>query len=150
MSQLKQTIGGRKIKSYIPQFSGDSVEMLLYIISRFLDTMETKAINANNWHDQFGYTLHGEPSSLWDNVLADRDKNGAQFDANKVGFNLSIKFYVKKYVADPYARDTQFQALNTGSFLFIIAVGGGGGKSISDRFGHSIDTYPSDKLFREG
>jgi hypothetical protein len=64
MSQLKRTIGGRKIKSYIPQFSGDSVEMLLYIISRFLDTMETKAINANNWHDQFGYTLHGEPSSL--------------------------------------------------------------------------------------
>ena len=72
--------------------------------------------------------------------MADRDKNGAQFDANKVGFNLSIKFYVKKYVADPYARDTQFQALNTGSFLFIIAVGGGGGGGGGKAYLTDLDT----------
>ena len=68
-------------------------------------------------------TLHGDPSDLWDEVLADGDDNGVAFDRTEVGFNLSIKFYVSKYVADPNARDTLFQAFNGGSFRFIIAIG---------------------------
>ena len=110
MTQLERTLAGRKIKSYIPQFTGDSVEMLLYTVARFLDAMTTQAINQNVWEDQFGYTLHGDPSDLWDEVLADGDDNGVAFDRTEAGFNLSIEFYVRKYVADPNARDTQFQA----------------------------------------
>ena len=123
MSQLERTLAGRKIKSYIPQYTGDSVEMLLYTVARFLDAMTTQSINPNAWQDQFGYTLHGDPSDLWDEVLNDGDDNGVAFDRDEVGFNLSIEFYVRKYVADPNARDTQFQAFNGGSFRFIIAIG---------------------------
>ena len=123
MSQLERTLAGRKIKSYIPQYTGDSVEMLLYTVSRFLDAMTTQAVNPNAWEDQFGYTLHGDPSDLWDEVLNDGDDNGVAFDRDEAGFNLSITFYVSKYVADPNARDTLFQAFNGGSFRFIIAIG---------------------------
>ena len=35
---------------------------------------------------------------------------------------MAFKFYVKKYVADPNARDTMVQALNTSAFRFIIAL----------------------------
>ena len=97
--------------------------MLLYTVARFLDAMETQAINQNAWKDQFGYTLHGDPSNLWDKVLNDGDNNGVAFDRDEAGFNLLIEFYVRKYVADPNARDTQFQAFNGGSFRFIIAIG---------------------------
>ena len=47
MSQLERTLAGRKIKSYIPQYTGDSVEMLLYTVARFLDAMTTQAVNPN-------------------------------------------------------------------------------------------------------
>ena len=47
MTQLERTLAGQKIKSYIPQFTGDSVEMLLYTVARFLDAMTTQAINQN-------------------------------------------------------------------------------------------------------
>ena len=97
--------------------------MLLYTVARFLDAMTTQAINQNVWEDQFGYTLHGDPSDLWDEVLVDGDDNGVAFDRDKAGFNLVITFYVSKYVADPNARDTLFQAFNGGSFQFIIAIG---------------------------
>ena len=123
MSQLERTLAGRKIKSYIPQYTGDSVEMLLYTVARFVDAMQTQSINPNAWEDQFGYTLHGDPSDLWDEVLNDGDDNGVAFDRDEAGFNLSITFYVAKYVADPNARDTLFQAFNGGSFRFIIAIG---------------------------
>ena len=125
MSQLERTLAGQKIKSYIPQYTGDSVEILLYTVARFLDAMATQAVNPNAWwEDQFGYTLHGDPSDLWDEVLNDEDNNGVTFDRDEAGFNLSITFYVSKYyVADPNARDTLFQAFNGGSFRLIIAIG---------------------------
>ena len=123
MSQLERTLSRRKIKSYIPQYTGDSVDMLLYTVARFLGAMETQAINHNAWEDQFGYTLHRDPSDLWDKVLNDGDNNGVAFDRDEAEFNLSIEFYVRKYVADPNARDTQFQAFKGGSFRFIIAIG---------------------------
>ena len=45
------------------------------------------------------------------------------FDAEEAGFDLSFKFYVRKYVVDPNAReDTIALALNTGTFWFIIAL----------------------------
>ena len=90
MSQLEWTLAGQKIKSYIPQYTEDSVEMILYTVARFLDAMQTQAINANVWEDQFGYTLHGDPSDLWDEVLNNGDKNGVAFDRDKAGFNLTI------------------------------------------------------------
>ena len=123
MSQLERTLAGRKIKSYIPQYTGDSVEIMLYTVARFVDAMQTQSINPNAWEDQFGYTLHGDPSDLWDEVLNDGDDNGVAFDRDEAGFNLSIEFYVRKYVADPNARDTQFQAFNGGLFRFVIAIG---------------------------
>ena len=94
MSQLERTLAGRKIKSYIPQYTGDSVEMLLYTVARFVDAMQTQSINPNAWEDQFGYTLHGDPSDLWDKVLNDGDDNGVAFDRTEAGFNLSIEFYI--------------------------------------------------------
>ena len=123
MPQLERTISGQTIKSYIPQFSGDSIEMLLYTVSRFLNAMQTQTINANLWQDQFGYTVHGDPSDLWDAVLQDGDNNDDPFDRDEAGFNLSIIFYVQKYVADPNVRDTQFQAFSMGVVRFIIAIG---------------------------
>ena len=57
MPQLERTISGQTIKSYIPQFSGDSIEMLLYMVSKFLNAMQTQTINANLWQDQFGYAI---------------------------------------------------------------------------------------------
>lgn len=97
--------------------------MLLYTVSRFLNAMQTQTINANLWQDQFGYTVHGDPSDLWDAVLQDGDNNDDPFDRDEAGFNLSIIFYVQKYVADPNVRDTQFQAFSMGAFRFIIAIG---------------------------
>ena len=99
--------------------------MLLYTVSRFTDAMQTQAVNVNAWQDQFGYTLHGDPSDLWDEVLQDGDKNGVAFNRDEAGFNLTIEFYVQKYVADPNARDTQFQAFNGRAFRFIIVIGRG-------------------------
>ena len=98
MSQLERTLAGRKINSYILQYTGDSVGMLL-TVARFVDAMQTQSINPNAWEDQFGY-------------------NGVKFDRDEAGFNLSIEFYVMKYVADPNARDTQIQTFNGGSFCF--------------------------------
>ena len=117
MSQLERTLAGRKINSYILQYTGDSVGMLL-TVARFVDAMQTQSIKPNAWEDQFGYTLHGDPSDLWDKVLNNRDNNGVKFDRDEAGFNLSIEFYVMKYVADPNARDTQIQTFNGGSFCF--------------------------------
>ena len=64
MSQLERTLAGRKINSYILQYTGDSVGMLL-TVARFVDAMQTQSINPNAWEDQFGYTLHGDPNNLW-------------------------------------------------------------------------------------
>ena len=95
MSQLERTLAGRKINSYILQYTGDSVGMLL-TVARFVDAMQTQSIKPNAWEDQFGYTLHGDPSDLWDKVLNNRDNNGVKFDRDEAGFNLSIEFYVRK------------------------------------------------------
>ena len=92
MSQLERTLAGWKIKSYIPQFTGESVEMLLYTVARFLDAMTTQSINQNVWEDQFGYTLHRDPSDLWDEVLADGGNSGVTFNRDKAGFNLAINY----------------------------------------------------------
>ena len=90
MPQLERTISGQTIKSYIPQFSGDSIEMLLYMVSKFLNAMQTQTINANLWQDQFGYTVHGDPSDLWDAVLQDGDNNDDPFDRDEVSRIQSI------------------------------------------------------------
>ena len=55
-------------------------------------------------------------------MLQKGDANGVTFDADAAGFNLTFAKYVTKYVADPNARDTMVQALNTSAFHFIIAL----------------------------
>ena len=105
-THLERTVAGRKQKSQIPRFTGDSVEMLLYTQQWFNDAMETQGIDADECHNQFGQTLHGDPSDLWQEVLQNRDDGQNEFGADEAGFNLAFEFYVKKYVADPNARDT--------------------------------------------
>ena len=56
---------------------------------------------------------------LWQEVIEAGDDNGVDFDADKDGFDLVFaKYVVKKYVADPNARDTMVQALNKLVFRF--------------------------------
>ena len=62
------------------------------------------------------------PLTFGKRSFADRDDNNDEFDADKAGFNLAFEFYVKEYVADPNVRDTMVQALNIGTFRFIIAL----------------------------
>ena len=69
--------------------------MLLYTQQQFNDVMDTQEINLGEWHNQFGQTLHRDPSNLWQEVLTNGENNGDQFDADKDGFNLVFKFYVR-------------------------------------------------------
>ena len=63
-THLERIVAGRKQKSQIPQFTGDSVERLLYTQQRFDDTMATQGITDDQWHAQFEQTLHGDPSDF--------------------------------------------------------------------------------------
>ena len=118
--QLERTImpGGRKIKSKILKFDGDSVEMLFLCKQRFDDAMEAQDIDEAEWQEEFGRTLHGDPGDIWNEVLAEGDENDDPFDQTEAGFDLAVSFYVRKYVADPNARDTMVASLNTNKFRF--------------------------------
>ena len=120
-TQLEVTVDGRKLKSQIPQFTGDIVEMLLWTRQQFNDAMNTQDIGEDEWHKQFEQTLHGDPSDLWQEVMEAGDNNGVDFDADEDGFNSAFAKYVKKYEADPNARDIMVQALNTSVFGFPVA-----------------------------
>ncbi|OEU22034.1 hypothetical protein FRACYDRAFT_232189 [Fragilariopsis cylindrus CCMP1102] len=108
----ERTQAQRKIISYVPQFTGDGVEELLYTgratEGRFIDAMNAQSIPVNQWQDQFRLTLHGDP------VFVEGDADGDPFAENEEGFNNNIVTnYIKKYVADPNAKETLLQALNT-------------------------------------
>ena len=51
---LERTVDGRKQKSQIPKFTGDSVEVLLYTKQLFNDAMDTQEIDKDEWHEDFG------------------------------------------------------------------------------------------------
>ena len=113
--QLERTEDGRKIRSQVFKFDGDGVEMLLFCKQRFLDAMETQEIDNEDWHDEFGQTLHGDPKDIWNEVIADGD-GGIPFAEDDEGFDLAFEFYVRRYVADPNGRDTMVAALNKRAF----------------------------------
>ena len=81
--QLERTVDGRKQKSQIPKFTGDGVEMLLYTKQQFDDLMGTQNIDKDTWKDEFGQTLHGDPSDIWNEVL-DAGDEGQPFDDDEV------------------------------------------------------------------
>ena len=116
--QLERTVDGRKMKSQIPKFNGDGVEMLLLCKQHLDDAMGTQDIDKGEWHDEFGQTLHVNPSDIWSEVLDAGDDGQQAFDADEAGFNLACSYYVRRYVADPNGRDTMVQALNTRAFPF--------------------------------
>ena len=117
-TQLEVMVDGRKVKSQIPQFTGDSAEMLLWTGQRFLDAMNSQDIGEDDWHDQFERTLHGDPSDLWQEVMVAGDDAGVAFVADEDGFDQAFTKYVQKYVADPNARDTMLNQINTSVFRF--------------------------------
>ena len=116
----ERTQAQRKIISYVPQFTGDGVEELLYTgratEGRFIDAMNAQSIPVNQWQDQFRLTLHGDPAEVWDEVFVEGDADGDPFAENEEGFNNIVTNYIKKYVADPNAKETLLQALNTDEF----------------------------------
>ena len=117
--QLERTLpGGRKIKSKVFQFDGTSVEMLFLCKQRFDDAMVAQALPEADWQEEFGRTLHGDPGEIWTEVIDSGDDNDVAFAQDAAGFELAMASYVKKYVADPNARDTMVAALNTNKFRF--------------------------------
>ena len=118
--QLERTIipGGRKIKSKILKFDGESIEMLFVAKQRFDDAMVAQAIVAAEWQEEFGRTLHGDPGEIWTEVLASGDENDDPFPDTADGFDDAMASFIRKYVADPNARDTMVAALNTNKFRF--------------------------------
>ena len=122
--QLEVTVDGRKLKSQIPKFTGDGVEMLLYTKQRFNDAMASQNIDADKWQEEFGRTLHRDPGDIWNEVLDGGDALNQPFDEDEAGFDLAFEFYVKRYVADPNGRDTLAHALNTRAFRFGLEEGG--------------------------
>ena len=45
--------------------------------------MQMQEVNKDEWHKQFGQTLHEDPSDLWQEVLQEGDENGDEFDADE-------------------------------------------------------------------
>ena len=78
--------------------------------------MNAQSIPVNQWQDQFRLTLHGDPVEVWDEVFLEGDTDGDPFAENEEGFNNIVTNYIKKYVADPNAKETLLQALNTDEF----------------------------------
>ena len=78
--------------------------------------MNAQSIPVNQWQDQFRLTLHGDPAEVWDEVFVEGDADGDPFAENEEGFNNIVTNYIKKYVADPNAKETLLQALNTDEF----------------------------------
>mmetsp|Transcript_19440 Transcript_19440/g.21754 ORF Transcript_19440/g.21754 Transcript_19440/m.21754 type:complete len:199 (-) Transcript_19440:196-792(-) len=120
--QLERTIlpGGRKIKSKVFQFDRTSVEMLLLCKQYFDDAMVAQAIPEAEFQEEFARTLHGDPGEIWTETIArgDERNNNDPFAQTAAGFELAMRAYVKRYVADPNARDTLVAALNTNKFRF--------------------------------
>ena len=116
--QLEVTVAGRKLKSQVPKFTGDGVESLLYTKQQFSDAMATQGIDAAEWQEEFGRTLHGDPSDIYNEVLDAGDDLDQPFDDDEAGFELAFEFYIKRYVADPSGRDTLAHALDTRAFRF--------------------------------
>ena len=114
--QLEVTVAGRKLKSQVPKFTGDGVESLLYTKQRFDDAMDTQNIDEGEWQDEFGRTLHGDPSDIWNEVLNEGDVLHQPFDDDEAGFDLAFEFCVKRYMVDQSGRDTLAHALNTRAF----------------------------------
>ena len=53
----ERTQANRKVTSYVPQFTGDCVEELLYTEQRFRDAMQAQGIAEGDWQDQFRLDL---------------------------------------------------------------------------------------------
>jgi hypothetical protein len=78
----ERTVLQRKVTSYVPQFTGDGVEELLYTEQRFRDAMQAQVIPDDQWQEQFRLTLHGDPAEVWDEVVAEGDEEENAFEVN--------------------------------------------------------------------
>lgn len=58
--------------------------------------MTAQNINNDKWYDEFGRTLHGDPSDIWTEVLAAGNDGDQQFIEEDEGFELAFEFYVRK------------------------------------------------------
>ena len=94
-------------------FSGTSAEELLFYTFNAMEVFrDVLAFDERTWFQEWSKTLRGDAKDMYREVIKEALDAGQAYPQTKAGFWAMMKAYVKKYIPDPKARETQIHRDN--------------------------------------
>ena len=113
---------GRRQTNEAEQFSGGSVEELLFCKQRVMDALRRQNIPVAQNRTEFRATLSGEPADTFDDVVAAgdtaSDNLGNVWPQTQAGFDRLIKAFAARYMGNTRAARTQVEAFKSQEFRY--------------------------------
>ena len=116
---IERTVAGNKLKKNIPVFDAANTcaELLFYCADEAKSAFQKLQILESDWQKEFKDTLETTLVKLYQSTIDGRTDNNHNFSQDAAGFEQTIKYFVRRFCANPLARKNMTMLCESASWL---------------------------------